>query len=150
MATTTEPPGSSGSYTVPGLGARKKAISQCGGTVLDMAVAMLETDTMQADCYPYGDNKSDDSANFGIFKQNWYMFRSSVPQYQSLTSSDYNTGVTLNQDLSWDIQVIQASQQFYGVDAWFAGHRDGQSGLSNPNTRILITISKLFTCFETR
>jgi len=63
---TIEPPGPSGSYTVPGLDARKQKISQCGGSVLDMTVAMLEMDTMQANFYPYGDGKSDDSANFGI------------------------------------------------------------------------------------
>jgi len=134
MATTTEPPGPSGHYTVPGLGARKKAITNYGGTVLDMAVAMLETETMQADSYPYGDGKTDDSANFGIFKQNWYMIRSAVPKYNNLKASDYNTGAALNQDLSWDVQVLQMSQQFYGIDVWFGGQRDGQTGISNPDT----------------
>ncbi len=134
MSTTIEPPGQHGSSTVPGLGARKQEISQCGGSVLDIAIAMLETDTMQANFYPYGDGKTDDSANFGIFKQNWYMIRSAIPQYMSLTASDYNTGAALNQDLSWDIQVLHTSQQFYGQDTWFAGHRDGQTGLSNPGS----------------
>ena len=134
MSTSIKPPGRHGSYKVPGLGTRKQAISQSGGSVLDMAIAMLETDTMQADFYPYGDNKTEDSANFGIFKQNWYMIRSAVPQYQSFTASDYNTGAALNQDLNLDVQVLHTSQQFYGLDTWFAGHRNGQSGLSNPET----------------
>ena len=130
MATTKD----RGQYTVPGLGARKQEMSKIGGNVLDMAVAMLETDTMQADFYPYGDGKTDDSANFGIFKQNWFMIRTSVTQYSNLTAGDYNTGADLNGDLNWDIQVIHASQQTYGIDTWFAGHRDGQSGISNPDT----------------
>lgn len=133
MSATGAPPGPSGHYTVPGLGIRKQAISKCSGNVLDMAVAMLETDIMQA-FYPYGDGKTLDSANFGIFKQNWFMIRTSVPRYNGLTASDYNMGATLNGDLSLDILVLHTSQQFYGIDAWFGGHRNGQSGLSNPNT----------------
>ena len=34
--------GTTGHYTVSGLGARKKAITACGGLVLDLAIAMLE------------------------------------------------------------------------------------------------------------
>ena len=34
--------GAHGSYTVSGLGARKKAITACGGGTLDLAIAMLE------------------------------------------------------------------------------------------------------------
>lgn len=82
----------SGSYTVPGLGARKQAILGAGGNTLDIAIAMLESfvlaiptrgthntdkacrDRIATD-YAYGDNKVNDSANFGVFKQNWGMLR---------------------------------------------------------------------------
>jgi hypothetical protein len=127
-------PTTCGFYTISGLGASKQAILNNGGNTLDMAVAMLETDTMQASSYAYGDNKTYDSANFGIFKQNWYMLRMSIPQYESYRSNNYNTGATLNSNLSWDISCLHTSQNHYGRDIWFAGHRNGQSGLSNPNT----------------
>ncbi|HEX8627381.1 MAG TPA: carbohydrate-binding domain-containing protein, partial [Catenuloplanes sp.] len=54
-------PGSAtcGSYSVGGLGARKRAITAAGGDAVDLAVAMLETDNMGTN-YPYGDNKSGD------------------------------------------------------------------------------------------
>lgn len=42
-----------GSYTVAGLGSRKQAILNAGGNTLDLAIAMLETETMQTN-YPYG------------------------------------------------------------------------------------------------
>jgi hypothetical protein len=124
---------SCGSYTISGLGARKQQILNTGANTLDLAVAMLETDTMQAN-YTYGDGKTGDSANFGIFKQNWFMIRTSVSQYSSYGPSQYNAGAALNSNLSWDIQVLHASQNKYGIYDWFAGHRDGQSGLSNPGT----------------
>ena len=46
-------PGDRGNYTVPGLGARKQAITDAGGSTLDLALAMLETETMTTD-YAYG------------------------------------------------------------------------------------------------
>lgn len=46
-------PGDTGNYTVPGLGARKQAITAAGGSTLDLALAMLETETMTTD-YAYG------------------------------------------------------------------------------------------------
>jgi hypothetical protein len=118
-----------GSEEVHGLHGHKQAILEAGGNVLDLAVAMLETRRMKAN-YPYGDGKTGDAANFGIFKQNWLMIRSSVSQYAGLGADDYRTGSVLNHDLRWDIHVLHASQGHYGLDRlWFAGHRGGQSGL---------------------
>jgi hypothetical protein len=122
---------SNGSYTVSGLGSRKQAILNAGGDVLDVAIAMLETENMQSN-YTYGDGKTGDSANFGIFKQNWLMIR--TVQYSGKTASDYNTGAALNSSLSLDVQVLNKSQSYYGIDKWFAGHRNGETGLNNPNT----------------
>lgn len=46
-------PGDRGNYIVPGLGERKQAITGAGGGTLDLALAMLETETMTTD-YAYG------------------------------------------------------------------------------------------------
>jgi hypothetical protein len=126
-------PSTCGSYNVPGLGARKQQILNTGGNSLDLAIAMMETETMQTN-YTYGDGKSGDSANFGIFKQNWYMLRTSVPQYESYGSGSYNAGAALNSNLSWDIQCLHDGQNHYGLYKWFGGQRDGQTGLNNPGT----------------
>lgn len=125
---------SCGSYTVSGLGGRKQQVLGAGASVLDLAVAMLETDTMQASSYAYGDGKTADSANFGIFKQNWYMLRTSCGQFQGQTTSEWNNGAVLNSNLSEDLACINQGQGHYGISLWFAGHRDGQTGLGNPNT----------------
>jgi hypothetical protein len=84
----------SGSYTVSGLGARKKAITAAGGTTLDMAIAMLETSTMTTD-YTYGDGKSGDAANFGLMKQNWGMMRICADQFKGQSAGDSNNGAIL-------------------------------------------------------
>ena len=123
-----------GSYTVSGLGARKQQILNTGGNALDLAVAMEETEHMDTN-YPYGDNKTGDASNWGIFKQNWYMLRLSVPQYQPYDASAWQAGAALNNNLSWDIQCRHTSQNYFGIDKWFGGQRDGQTGLNNPYTQ---------------
>jgi hypothetical protein len=122
-----------GSYNVGGLGSRKQQVRNAGGNSLDLATAMLETDNMGTN-YAYGDNKRDDAANFGIFKQNWGMLRVSCSRFRGQTQAQWNNGAVLNSNLAADIQCLHESQSYYGVDRWFAGHRNGSSGLANPNT----------------
>jgi len=126
--------GDKGSYTVSGLGARKQAVTSAGGNALDIAIAMLETENMKSD-YTYGDGKSGDAANFGIFKQNWGMIRVVDSQFKSLAASDYQKGAALNSDLKLDVSTLHAAQSYYGIDKWFGGHRNGASGLTNYNTQ---------------
>ncbi|KAK1763272.1 hypothetical protein QBC33DRAFT_248557 [Phialemonium atrogriseum] len=126
--------GDRGSYTVSGLGARKQAVQSAGGNTLDLAIAMLETDTMTT-TYTYGDGKTSDSANFGIFKQNWGMLRECASQFKGQSTGDWNNGAVLNSNLQQDVSARHECENFYGRDKWFAGHRNGASGLSNPNTQ---------------
>ncbi|KAH6649058.1 hypothetical protein BKA67DRAFT_523023 [Truncatella angustata] len=123
----------SGSYTVSGLGSRKQAITAAGGTTLDIAIAMLETDTMTAN-YTYGDGKTYDSANFGIMKQNWGMLRECSSQFKGDSVDNYNDGAVLNSNLGQDVTACHECQNYYGVDKWFRGHRNGASGLMNSDT----------------
>ncbi|KAI8332464.1 hypothetical protein BC941DRAFT_462916 [Chlamydoabsidia padenii] len=134
MALTTIMADDRGNYTIPNYGLRKQAVLANGGGTLELAIGMLETDDMGTD-YPYGDNKSGDSANFGIFKQNWYMLRSATQEFKGQTQDDWNNGAVLNKDLKSDITCRQEAQKFYGTDVWFGGHRDGETGLNNPNTQ---------------
>ncbi|KAH7141108.1 hypothetical protein EDB81DRAFT_948785 [Dactylonectria macrodidyma] len=130
-----EPRDSRGSYTVSGLGTRKKAILNAGGNTLDLAIAMLETENMGTD-YTYGDGKTLDSANFGVFKQNWGMMRvcGSRAGFAGKSQSAWNDGAKLNSDLYADVATRWDCQEYYGYDVWFAGHRNGASGLTNPYT----------------
>ena len=116
-----------------GLGARKQQVVAAGGTTLDLAIAMLETENLGTD-YAYGDNKTGDAANFGIFKQNWLMLRTACSTFQGQSESQWNNGATLNSSLSADVSCRHQAQSYYGVDTWFAGHRNGATGLSNPGT----------------
>ncbi|KAG7291483.1 hypothetical protein NEMBOFW57_001502 [Staphylotrichum longicolle] len=124
-----------GSYTVSGLGSRKQAILKAGGNTLDLAIAMLETENMSTG-YTYGDGKTQDAANFGLFKQNWGMLRACAYRYgfKGQSQSQWNNGAKLNWDVYADVASRWDCQEYYGYDKWFAGHRNGASGLSNPYT----------------
>ncbi|KAL2866227.1 glycoside hydrolase family 134 protein [Aspergillus lucknowensis] len=124
-----------GSYTVPGLGERKQAVLNAGGNTLDLAIAMLETETMTTD-YVYGDAKTEDAANFGLFKQNWGMLRVCATRagLAGQSTADWNNGAVLNSDINADVASRWDCQEYYGVDTWFAGHRNGASGIEDPNT----------------
>ncbi|CBF71552.1 predicted protein [Aspergillus nidulans FGSC A4] len=143
-----------GSYTVSGLGQRKQAILDAGGNTLDLAIAMLETspgidqfsEGMTTD-YVYGDAKTRDAANFGLFKQNWGLLRvcadragfvgQSEDDFFGLASKIYPlTQVSVpSSDVYADVASRWDCQEHYGEQKWFAGHRNGESGLNNPNTQ---------------
>ena len=121
--------------TFPGLDARKQALVSSGGHPLDLAVAMLETEHMDAADHPFGDGKTLDAANFGIFKQNWHFIRKSgamprVPTMRGggLRVADWLRGSALNTNLALDVRVLHASQASLGLDQWFAAHRWGETG----------------------
>ncbi|OQE29020.1 hypothetical protein PENFLA_c004G10366 [Penicillium flavigenum] len=122
-----------GNQTVAGLGARKQEVVAAGGNTRDLAIAMLETDTMTTD-YKYGDGKTGDGTNFGIFKQNWFILRHSASEFLGQTVDDVDNGAILNSDLGKDIQSRHEGEEHYGFETWFSGHRNGESGIKNPGT----------------
>ncbi|KAJ5965387.1 hypothetical protein N7481_012101 [Penicillium waksmanii] len=122
-----------GNETVSGLGVRKQEVTGAGGNTRDLAIAMLETKAMTSD-YIYGDGKSGDATNFGIFKQNWYILRHSASAFLGETADQVDDGAVLNSDLDKDIEARHDGEDKYGFDVWFAGHRNGASGVENPDT----------------
>ncbi|KAF3038541.1 hypothetical protein E8E12_008551 [Didymella heteroderae] len=128
-----------GSYTISGLGARKRQVTAAGASSFNMAIAMLETERMDTNTanlqYAYGDNKQNDAANFGIFKQNWGMLRVCCNRFKGQPQSSWNNGAVLNSNLNADVQCLKDCQAYYGQNKWLAGHRNGETGLNNPNTQ---------------
>ena len=135
-------------YEVIGLDKRKKEFTEAGGTGDDMAIAMLENECMQAEPdkggYQLGDRKEGDEANFGIFKQNWLMICTVDPAFVKYKDNDklrkihWKDEIALNKDLRRDIDVLHRSQAHY-KDRWFAGHRNGATGLLYPQTHDIAT-----------
>ena len=130
-------------YPVDGLSKRKEALLAASGDLLDLAVAMQEIETMRASPhkdYPYGDCKDGDAANFGIFRQNWWMIRKCGalkprPPKREYGPQDYREGERLNRNLYEDVGVLHTSMAYFGVGpgdgkrlafGWWMGHRGGE------------------------
>jgi hypothetical protein len=129
--------------------ATKSAIFASGGETLELAIAMLENEDLLAD-YPFGDCKTGDAANFGIYKMNWYMIKrcpSAMPLIGSNPASSVSTGVgkAINSDAMLATKILLEAMKRWPTDApdptkpvsnnFWAGHRWGQSGLDNwPDT----------------
>ena len=62
------------------------------------------------------------------------MIRNTASQFRGQSASDYNNGAALNRDLCLDVRIRRGAEQYYGYDRWVAGHRNGETGLNNPNT----------------
>jgi hypothetical protein len=61
------------------------------------------------------------------------MMRQAHPAWRTLGPADYKTGEVLNTDRVLDMTVLHESKAYFG-DLWWAGHRNGSTGLANPNT----------------
>ncbi|KAL9611741.1 MAG: hypothetical protein Q9167_003627 [Letrouitia subvulpina] len=98
---------------------RKKSLQNMGANSLDLAITILETCSMSGQAYPYGDQspdgtpKTEDAANFGLFKNNsklkekkndsnWAQqggtIRANCAQFQGQGASDWRNGAVLNTD----------------------------------------------------
>lgn len=124
---------SCGCYIKSGLGANKRAFVAAGATREFLASAMMETEAMTTD-YTYGDGKSGDAWNGGATKQNWGMMRQCHATWNSLGPNDYNTGAAMNSNRALDVTIYKECRARFAGNLWFAGHRNGATGLANPNT----------------
>jgi len=119
---------SCGCYTVSGLGANKTALRNAGASQYQVASAMLETELINTS-YTYGDGKSGDSFNAGREKMNfWEATQAGVGR--GSTTAFWNYCVSA----SGDVSTWNAVKSHWGSLYW-AVHRNGQSGQSNPNTQ---------------
>jgi hypothetical protein len=143
-----------------------------GGDTLALAIAMLETSDLRSG-YPFGDVTTDkypktgDAANFGIYKMNWYMIqqlRSATngtgpyPPPFNLADAWAAVGATINNDptlatiilkeamATWSTNPPVANQPV--ADNFWAGHRQGQSGLDNPTNEQWADIIGYYTAVQ--
>ncbi|KAI9753218.1 MAG: hypothetical protein M4579_005284 [Chaenotheca gracillima] len=117
-----------------GCASRKQFLVNLGANAFDIAVTLTETGSaLNGKTYPYGDGKKGDSANFGLFKNNWYAIRTACSQFAGQGPDDWNNGDALNHDSAAAIKCQHEQRDHFG-SSWFAVQRNGQSGVENPAT----------------
>jgi len=125
-----------------------KSLRKLGAGVAFLASAMMETNTLNAHSYQTCDGKFDGSCCAGLAKQNWFMARLCDASWRRHSSTH---GGTLNKcDLAWqsgwgdsgyrkllvlnrnprlDISIYNRCRKIFSKREFFAGHRDGWTGL---------------------
>jgi hypothetical protein len=71
------------------------------------------------------------------------MLRSATAHYKGRSPSQYNNDAEMNSNLPLGVAQRHEAQNHYGETWWFAGHRNGQGGLENPNTNDIKNVSNL-------
>ena len=54
-------------------------------------------------------------------------------------ADEFTTGAVLNRDLRQDIRSLNDCQALFGLERWFGGHRNGSTGLADPETEDINT-----------
>lgn len=117
----------------------KQAYVSAGANHYFITSASIEVDNMNPNHYAYGDNKTGWSFNAGVTKQNWQMIVNSGyggwhGQY-GYGNQYYGPGYNMIRDRALDVRVYNQNVNHHGgIDRYLAGHRNGQTGLNNPNT----------------
>jgi hypothetical protein len=127
--------GGCGCYTVTGLCNNKRALINAGANLEMIASAMMETEMLDTNYTP-GDGKTGDSYNLGTCKQNWGMIRMCHTAWSGFGQTGYSRAEVqaMNTDRALDVTVYKECRARF-ADRWWAGHRNGASGLANPDTQ---------------
>ena len=64
-----------------------------------------------------------DSANFGLFKNNWYMLRKYCSRFAGQTEAQWNNGAALNNNAKGAIQCQQEMIAKLGRTQFYIGQR---------------------------
>jgi hypothetical protein len=122
-------------------------------TYWPLIIAMAEEKTLNVSAWPagFGDGKSGDAANFGIYKMNWYMLRQVLPTtygsaFNNLGPNSYNNkwpnnpntiAQIINSNVGIATRLLYAAMAKWSTaqpvenvkNNFWAGHRCGGTGL---------------------
>ncbi|WP_034346444.1 hypothetical protein [Deinococcus misasensis] len=127
----------------------KQTIKNQGASQLQLVIAMAEEKTLDPRNWPlgFGDGKTGDAANFGLYKMNWYMIRLAMRDMwpndtfvRSLDYDDYNklwpgTSQTIAQRINTDhamaTRILQAAMAKWSTAEPKADPLDPRKGTAN-------------------
>ncbi len=112
------------------LGRNKRRLVALGASPEFLASAMMETSSLSTD-YAFGDNKSYDSFNAGLCKQNWGQSRRCYAPWRRFGPQDYRRMAEMNSNERLDIAVYRACSVGRQT-AFLVNHRGRCPGMS-PN-----------------
>ncbi|KAL8689858.1 MAG: hypothetical protein Q9218_004567, partial [Villophora microphyllina] len=101
--------------------AGKQALEQAGAQSVDIAIAMLENGCAFVATFGIGNGKTDDSAEIGVYRNNWYMLRTYCDHFKGAAKGDWSN---LGQQAHNDVGIATACQvqlwNTLGADQFFS------------------------------
>ncbi|KAL8962111.1 MAG: hypothetical protein Q9183_005204 [Haloplaca sp. 2 TL-2023] len=71
--------------------AGKQTLLDAGGEPIDIAIAMLENGCEFTGAYTLGNKKVGDSAELGVFRNNWHMLRTYCDHFSGAQANEFET-----------------------------------------------------------
>ncbi|KAL8834904.1 MAG: hypothetical protein Q9170_003546 [Blastenia crenularia] len=120
-------------FTCPDPGATsaaKQALVGFGAQSVDIAIAMLENGCAFTAAFSVGNNKVNDAAEIGVYRNNWYMLRTYCDHFKGAAPEDWmNLGQQAHNDVGIATQCQRQLFDTLGPDQFFSLQR---GGLGNP------------------
>ncbi|KAL8650362.1 MAG: hypothetical protein Q9210_003867 [Variospora velana] len=98
-------------YTCPdpsGTSSAKQRLLSFSAQPIDMAIAMLENGCAFTAAYPAGNNKLDDAAELGVYRNNWHMIRTYCEPFKGASAGEW---LTRGQELHNDVRIATDCQR---------------------------------------
>ncbi|KAL8897188.1 MAG: hypothetical protein Q9207_007337 [Kuettlingeria erythrocarpa] len=120
-------------FTCPdpsGTAAAKKALLNAGAQTVDIAIAMLENGCAFHAAFSAGNNKKDDSAELGVYRNNWHMIRTHCDGFKGAGPGEwYSRGQEIHNDVALATRCQRQLWDQLGPQQYFSLQR---GGLGNP------------------
>ncbi|KAL8719011.1 MAG: hypothetical protein Q9181_008123 [Wetmoreana brouardii] len=109
-----------------GTAARKQALGAAGAQQVDIAIAMLENGCHFTASYGIGNYKTRDSAEIGVYRNNWGMLRTYCDHFKGAGPDDWsNLGQQAHNDVTIATQCQVQLWNTLGADQFFSLQRGG-------------------------
>ncbi|KAL8937886.1 MAG: hypothetical protein Q9216_004192 [Gyalolechia sp. 2 TL-2023] len=81
--------------------AAKQALTNAGAMSTDIAIAMLENGCEFTAAFSIGNNKVEDAAELGVYRNNWHMIRTYCDHFKNTTAGDWmKVGSQIHNDVA--------------------------------------------------
>ncbi|KAI4171645.1 MAG: hypothetical protein LQ343_004123 [Gyalolechia ehrenbergii] len=110
--------------------AAKEALLKAGAQSVDIAIAMLENGCAFTADFSAGNNKVNDAAELGVYRNNWHMLRTYCDHFKNTTAADWlKVGSQVHNDVGIATKCQRQLWDTLGETKFFGLQR---GGVSNP------------------
>ncbi|KAL8912812.1 MAG: hypothetical protein Q9171_002270 [Xanthocarpia ochracea] len=109
-----------------GTAAAKQNLVNAGAQPIDIGIAMLENGCAFKAGYSAGNNKQNDNAELGVYRNNWHMLRTHCDHFKGASEGEwYNRGQEVHNDVALATRCQRQLRDELGLGQYFSLQRGG-------------------------